>query len=188
MVSNSNVIMENVDLLPPPFRNFTGREGMYNREGDRNFTVLLPDDLAHAMAEDGWNVHYLKPMNEGDPDRPSLAVSVKYGKGRPPRVVLITSRGRTTLTEAEVEFLDWVDIRKADMMIRPYHWNVSGKSGIKAYLQSIFVTIEEDPLELKYADVQEINELPARPRPLEIEAGDGTGDLDIVDAEIIDED
>ena len=152
---DNNVIMENVRII---FRNFTGKEGMYNREGDRNFAVLLDDPIAHAMHEDGWNVKWLKSREEGEPEQAYLQVSVNF-KGRPPRIVMVTSRGRTNLHEDEVELLDWADIRNVDMIIRPYEWAVNNKTGVKAYLQSIFVTIEEDALELKYADMDEI---PAR--------------------------
>lgn len=137
------------------FRNFAGKEGMYNREGDRNFCILLDEPTAEAMARDGWNVKALRAREEGDPDQPYIQVSVSF-KGRPPRLVMITSRGRTDLGEGECELLDWADIRTVDVIIRPYEWNVNGKSGIKAYLKSIFVTINEDELELKYADVPEI--------------------------------
>jgi hypothetical protein len=68
--------------------------------------------------------------------------------------VLITSRGRSNLDEHTVSTLDWVDILNVDLIVRPYEWTVNGKSGIKAYLQSIYVTIEEDPLEQKYAELE----------------------------------
>lgn len=154
MARNDNTVtMEGVRII---FRNFAGREGMYNREGDRNFAVLLDDPIAEEMAKDGWNVKWLKPR-EGDEEATEqayLQVSVNF-KGRPPRVVMITSRGRTNLTADEVELLDWADIRNVDLIVRPYEWAVNGKTGIKAYLQSLFITIEEDELELKYADVQD---------------------------------
>ena len=153
--NDGNVVMENVRIV---FRNFKGKEGMYNREGDRNFAVLLDERTAKAMAEDGWNVKHLKAREEGDEEQAYLQVSVNF-KGRPPRIVMITSRGRTDLGEDECELLDWADIRQVDLIVRPYDWSVNGKTGTKAYLKSLFVTIEEDELELKYASM---DDLPAR--------------------------
>jgi hypothetical protein len=153
MPSDNTVLMEGVRIV---FRNFTGKEGQYNREGDRNFAVLLDDPIAiQQMSEDGWNVKWLKPRedDEDEKEQAYLPVSVKFDKGRPPRVVMITSRGRTNLGEDLIDQLDWVDIVNVDLIVRPYEWTVSGKSGIKAYLQSLYVTIEEDALERKYADM-----------------------------------
>lgn len=153
MADDKNVVMEDMRIV---FRNFAGKEGQYNREGDRNFAVLLDSPTAEAMQNDGWNIKWLKAREEGDEDQAYLSVSVKFGKGRPPRIVMITSRGRTTLHEDECEILDWADIRTCDLIVRPYEWVVNGKTGVKAYLQSIFVTIEEDALELKYADLDQV--------------------------------
>lgn len=151
MANEQTVLVEDAQII---FRNFAGKESQFNREGDRNFAVKLPQELAAQMYEDGWNVKVLKAREEGDEEQPYLGITVGY-KGRPPRVVMITSRGRTDLSEDEVEMLDWVDIVKVDLIFRPYNWNVGDKSGVKAYLKSIFVTIQEDALELKYADVPE---------------------------------
>lgn len=152
MPADTTVLMEGVRII---FRNFEGKEGQYNKKGDRNFGVILPDDVAEAMLTDGWNVKYLQPREEEEEETqtPWLSVSVNYEKGRPPRIVLITSRGRTNLDEDSVEMLDWADITNVDLIVRPYHWDVSGRSGIKAYLQSMYITIEEDELERKYADL-----------------------------------
>lgn len=149
--ADNTVLMENVRII---FRNFSGREGMYNREGDRNFCVLLDRETAERMLRDGWNVKVLAAREEGEEDQPYLPVTVNF-KGRPPRVVMITSRGRNTLEEDQVELLDWADIINADLIVRPYEWAVNGKTGIKAYLQSLYVTIQEDELELKYSEVGE---------------------------------
>lgn len=135
------------------FRNFEGKEGQYNRKGDRNFGVIIPDEkMAQKMLQDGWNVKYLSSREEGEPDAPYISVAVNF-KNRPPHVVMITSMARTNLTEDTVEVLDYANIKTADLICRAYEWDVNGKTGIKAYLQSLFVTIEEDALELKYSNV-----------------------------------
>lgn len=152
MPADNTVLMEGVRII---FRNFAGKEGQYNREGDRNFGVILPSDVAEAMAADGWNVKMLKPREDDEEgeETPWLAVTVAYDKGRPPKVVMITDRGRTNLDADTVEMLDWADVKNVDLIVRPYNWDVNGRSGIKAYLQSMYVTIEEDELERKYADM-----------------------------------
>lgn len=149
--NDGSVVMEGVRII---FRNFEGKEGMYNQKGSRNFAVILDEDTAQAMAADGWNVRRLKPRetDEEPTETPYLTVNVSY-KNRPPIVVMIGARGRTNLTESEVEILDWVDIANVDLIVSPYEWNVNGKTGISAYLRSIYVTVNEDELALKYADV-----------------------------------
>lgn len=131
------------------FRNFSGKEDKYNREGDRNFCVILDEKTAAEMAEDGWNVRALPAREEGETDTPYLPVAVNF-KNRPPRVVMITSVSRTNLDEASVEVLDWAEFAKVDLIVRGYDWAVNGKSGTKAYLQTMFATIEEDELEREY--------------------------------------
>ena len=135
-------------------RNFAGKEGKYNREGDRNFSVILDDTVANQMQLDGWNVKWTKQREPDDEPVAFIQVSVNF-HGRPPRVVMITSRGRTPLDEDQIEMLDWVDIRTVDLILNPYEWEIGDKSGVKAYLQSMFITINEDPLELKYADLDD---------------------------------
>ena len=155
MASDSNVVMEGVRII---FRNFEGKEGPYNKAGERNFAVLLDDKIATMMAEDGWNVKWLKPRediaDEGEEDQPYLPVSLRYDVF-PPHVVLVTSRNRTVLTEDQVEILDYSDITNVDLIVRPYTWTVNNKTGIKAYVKTMFVTIEEDQLVKKYAEMDD---------------------------------
>lgn len=140
-------MVEDAQLI---FRNFEGKEGQYNVKGNRNFAVILPPDVAEQMLKDDWNVKYLEAREEGDEPVPYISITVSY-KNRPPRIVMMTSRVRTNLVEDTVEVLDWANIEKADLIARSYFWEVGGKSGYKAYLQSLFVTVEEDALEKKYA-------------------------------------
>lgn len=150
--NDGTVLLENVRIL---FRNFAGKEGKYNREGDRSFAVLLEDDLANQMETDGWNVKWLKPNDDYADPQAYLPVAVFFGL-YPPRINLITGRGRTPLHESEIELLDWVDIRMVDLVIRPNNWSINGKTGKKAYLKTMYVTIEEDPLDAKYSEAEDL--------------------------------
>jgi hypothetical protein len=55
-----------------------------------------------------------------------------------------------------VSILDWADFAKVDLIMSPYKYDVNGNQGVSAYLKTIFVTIREDELEQRYADVPEI--------------------------------
>jgi len=150
-----SILLEDRTII---FRNFSGKETQFNREGDRNFAVLLEEDLAKTLADNGWNVKVLKAREEDDEPQPYLQVSVSF-KGRPPTIKLLTSHGRTDIDEETIQTLDMVDIEKCDMILNPYEWSVNGKSGIKAYLQTLYVFVREDALSRKYAD---LDMLPAR--------------------------
>ncbi len=133
------------------FRNFAGKEGPYNRKGDRNFAIRLTPEIAMDLENQGWKIKEQHPQEEGD--EPILFIKVKIGyKVRPPRVVLLTNEGktRTSLSENELDVIDYADIRTADVVCRAYEWEMGDKTGRAAYLQTLFVTINEDPLERKY--------------------------------------
>lgn len=147
---DKRITLEGVEIL---FRNFSGKQTQMNAAGDRNFCVLLPENVATKLRREGWNVKTLKAREEGDEEKPFIKVKVNFGGARPPRITMITSRGRTNITEDLVDMLDWVDVTNVDLIINPYHWVMPGKTGVNAYLNSLFVTIEENALDLKYADV-----------------------------------
>lgn len=153
----SPVTIEGARLI---FRNFTGAEGRYNDPGDRNFAIVLDVKQAEQMQADGWNVKFPNPREDEEETRdPYLQIAVRYNF-RPPLVVMITSTGRTNLTEDTVGTLDWADIVNADLIIAPSHWTVGDKSGIKAYLRSLYVTVNEDALARKYALLEQEGQRP----------------------------
>lgn len=136
------------------YRNFAGAPSKFNREGDRNFAIIIEDqDIADALTEQGWNVKIKPPREEGDDPFMFLPVKVKFND-RGPRVYLQNSlegRNRVMLDEDAVGMLDHVDIINVDLDIRPFDWEVQGKTGRTAYLQSICVTQEVD----RFLDRQE---------------------------------
>lgn len=155
MPDNKNVIIEDAELL---FRNFTGKQGMYNQEGDRSFAVKLPTDVADDMVKNGWNVKTLRLREDEEVPQPYISVAVEYRKGKPPTIIMMSSRGRTVLDVDTVEMLDQVDIEKADVMLNAHDWTMpTGASGRKAYLKALYITINENPLELKYGSIADVS-------------------------------
>lgn len=144
--------VDDAQLLPVPFRNFSGKKTMYNNAGARNFCIVLDPEFAAMLANDGWAPKLLEPREEGDEAVPYIKITVKFGD-YPPRITLISSAGKTLLDEETVEVLDYAYVERVDLICRAYDWGPmsDGKSGRSAYLQTMFVTIEEDALERKYA-------------------------------------
>ncbi len=149
MARLNNLVFEDATIM---FRNFSGRADKFNTEGARNFCLFLGEAQAKSMEEEGWNVKRLRPREDDDIPQAYVQVAVEYGKGRPPRVVLITSKGKTDLGSEEVDILDFADVKTIDVVLNPYEWDVNGNKGIKAYLKTAFITLNEDELELKYAE------------------------------------
>lgn len=100
------------------FRNFSGEEGRFNQKGDRNFGVFIDDEIAEQLKEDGWNVKYTKPNEEGY-QRPYLKVKLNYRGYSKPRLYLEDGEGhKTILTEDTVSDLDEYTFEKIDLKIR----------------------------------------------------------------------
>ena len=56
------------------------------------------------------------------------------------------------LSEDIVGLIDDIDILSVDMDIRPYDWEVNGKTGRTAYLQSMEVVQEVDRFAARFAE------------------------------------
>ena len=128
--------------------NFSGKEILpYNPEGRRNFCVFIDDlKIAEEMENDGWNIRWLEPRNEGDERKAFLSVAVNFAY-RPPKIVLVTSRGETKIDEDSVNMLDWAEKERVDLSINPRYWDDNGKERIKAYLRTLKIWIYEDEIE-----------------------------------------
>lgn len=134
------------------YRNFSGLGSKFNREGDMNFSVVIPNqEIADQLIEDGWNVKIKPPRDEDDAPFMHLPVKVRFND-RGPNVYLQSGDSRTRLDEESISCLDNVDIISVDLDIRPYDWEVQGKTGRTAYLHSMCVTQEVDRFARRYAE------------------------------------
>lgn len=131
-------------------RNFSGAPSKFNREGERNFSIVIDDvDLKDQLIDDGWNVKVRESEDGGDPFM-FLPVKVKFND-RGPKVYLKSAAPKPVELDLEsINCLDNIDIVEVDLDIRPYNWEVNGKTGRTAYLQSIHVVQEIDRFAERY--------------------------------------
>ena len=133
------------------YRNFAGAPSKFNREGDRNFAVIIPDeDTKEILVENGWNVKIKPPRDEYDEPFMFLPVKVKFNNRGPAIYVRSGSNTPTRLNEETVDMLDEIDIASVAMDIRPFDWEVGGKTGRSAYLQAMEVTQNIDRFGARY--------------------------------------
>lgn len=134
------------------YRNFRGEGSKYNREGDRNFAMIIPNqELADELIAHGWNVKIKAPREEGEDPFMYLPIKVKFND-RGPHIYLMTGERTNRLEEDMVPMLDDIDIWSVNLDIRPYDWEVNGKTGRTAYLQAMKVIQEIDRFATEMAE------------------------------------
>ena len=141
------------------FRNFAGEPSQYNKAGDRNFGLVVDDLLlADQLMAEGWNLKPLKQRDEDDTPKFQIPVAVRYDNF-PPKVYKISGKRKTLLDEDAVGSWDNEDFATVEVTISPSSWTMNGKTGVKAYLKVMFVTLAQDELSAKYSDDEE-DEMP----------------------------
>ena len=152
MLNPENIYFENAEIT---FKNFCGRPTKYQRqEGFRTFSVVIDDpDMAQHLSEDDWNVRILRPRNEGDVPKHVLDVSINFNFWKKPEIYMICDGHKTKLDEEDLDILDGAAIITAGIVVRLRLWDDNGTTRIKAYLQELYVTIQQSRFAAKYADM-----------------------------------
>ena len=132
------------------YRNFAGIGSKYNRDGDRNFAVIIPNqEIADELIADGWAVKIKPPRDEDDSPFMYLPVKVKFNN-RGPAAYVKSGNSVQRLNKETIGMLDEIDIQSVDMDLRAYDWEVNGKTGRSAYLQAINVIQNIDRFGAQY--------------------------------------
>jgi len=178
------VTLEDIRLI---WKNFAGEKRLFNEQGKRNFSIPLDEEIALQLREIGWNIKdNAHKVDKGQPLDYHIPVTVKMDARIPPRVFLIvrSKNIRIPLDEDTIGLLDTAELDTVDVVLRPFNWDVQGKQGVAAYLKLLYATLQEDPLDLKYAHI---------PLDGEADAGEVDGLIekysgdDIIDGEVVSE-
>ena len=135
------------------WKNFSGERDKFN-PGKRGFSVVIDDAvMADELRQEGWNIKERNLQEGADPSEQEWTLPVKLNMNRYTQVWLIVGNHKTLLDENTVAQLDVVDFINCDISIRPYEWEMGGRNGITAYVDSMYVTIRENKFAEKYADL-----------------------------------
>lgn len=148
MARKRQLVLEDVTIIWP---NFRGAATQWNEPGNRYFNIAFePGELTDSLLADGWHLKLQTPDNDRDPFY-ILEVAVRFDN-YPPKVVKVgaVTGNQVQLTADTVEILDSANLLRVDVELNPHSWTVNGRSGIKAYLTSLWAVVEESPLELKW--------------------------------------
>ena len=149
----SNVNNINIEGATIIWKNFSGERDRFN-PGKRGFSVVIDDAvMADELRQEGWNIKERNLQEGADPSEQEWTLPVKLNMNRYTQVWLIVGNHKTLLDENTVAQLDVVDFVNCDISIRPYEWEMSGRTGITAYVDSMYITIRENKFAEKYADL-----------------------------------
>lgn len=144
--------IDDIDGRQIIFKNFEGRGDKFNREGDRNFSLRIDDEnTADTLVKEGWNVRIKEGRDEDEGPFMRLPIKVKF-TNYGPNVYLRTGNRVNELNEESIACLDNIEIDSVSMDIRPYDWDVNGRTGRTAYLQSMEVVQRIDRFAARYAN------------------------------------
>ena len=145
-----NIKIENARIV---FRNLSGKPDKFNPQGGkRSFSVVIEDsEFANELKREGWNIKQFNQSPDSD-EEPAHFISVKVSYNNiPPHIYLCTSKNKTLLNEDTVGQLDYAEISNVDIVITPYQYKMNdGRSGISAYVKTMYVTVVEDEFASKY--------------------------------------
>lgn len=177
-MANEIYRVENAKIV---FKNFEGRQTEFNAKGNRNFSIVIEDpEVALNMYNNGWNIK-VRPETKEDRDAIKrfktlpekveylvqkgvlqdaffhMKVNVNYESRKKPMIYTVagTKRRPILMDETNVGSIDMTYIESCDVAITGFVWENSTGSGISAYLDTMYVTVRQNPFEDKYNSYDE---------------------------------
>ena len=126
----------NATLLGGKFKNFSGKQTEFSREGERYVNVKILSESVEELASQGWNIRSKPPKEEGDEPLYYLKVNIRFladGGKKDPKIYKGTNPDNMRrVSVRNVGDLDRDELLKVDMVINPSYWKRSNGEGISA--------------------------------------------------------
>lgn len=157
-MANKSVIWDDVVILGRSFRNFDGAPKPWTPRGQKGpiqFAIALTEDRVDELASEGVEVLYTKPWPDAPADwepTPFVNIHMRFDNF-PPKVWMVTETRKVELTEETLGLLNYAEIVSADLKFNISHYKAPTGEGVKLYAQTLYVVIDEDPLDAKYAHI-----------------------------------
>lgn len=144
-----DVRINNAELI---WHNFSGQKELFNRIGDKNFSLILDPSMSKKLKSKGYNVKkcsltggsYVENM-PGEDEISYLNVAISNTKT--PKIFVITPHDRYSINVDKSFILDRICLKKMNCVIHPFRWAILDRTGIKPYLKEIEVFID-DPVDI----------------------------------------
>lgn len=147
------------------FVNLEGRRDQFNTNGDRTFRLKFNDsEFAQELAEEGWNIKIYTPKNTDYEPYHYMNVKAKFRADaetvrRDPEIHLINSKNDIRCTVDTMHDIDAAfqarTVKSVDLVLNPYHWvhpGMGAGEGVTAYLNQMWVVVEDSPFADRYAN------------------------------------
>lgn len=138
--------------------NFAGKPTKFNSAGGkRTFALVLSEEIADELRDEGWNIKIRDPKEEGDDPLIYTEIVVNMESKYPPQVVLYSEfRGRKSVNQLDgdsIGELDRINRENVDLIIHPYEHGRTSDYRYKGYARAIHVIQGQDGyFSDKYAD------------------------------------
>lgn len=155
---NSRYVLKNAQIQ---FTNFSGQENEFNAAGKRNFKVIIDEELARELQEQGVRVSELRRRDDTEPVR----FSVKVGVYPTSEMFLLSGSTRKELTLDTCGLID-MEIRKGHVkqgqIAMEFHVSTNTRLARPTpyiRLDTLFVPIGKSQLKAEYDDYEDVEDI-----------------------------
>ena len=134
-----NLILRNAKII---FNNFAGNPSKFDKEGKQSVTF----DVTDAELPDEWE-DATKDLVNDDTGEIKTILSAKIHWGTRPPIIKVVEDGKIIEIihgSDELKNVSQYICESADVVLRPYTYEVAGRKGVTTYVRTLYIHIVND--------------------------------------------